>query len=176
MKKLSLLLFSAFIVLTANAQYNADRYAEKPFYAFKQDYKPQKWSGFITMQGGFSPTFPDVFLGASLGLTQRFGQISVSALPALNSQSLIIYNAMLGYRFPINQRFTVVPKAGGWVYTRDDTGNKFFSPGNHLCYGLEFNMRVEGHLEFTIEGVDYRGQGIGFDGRKILTTGIRYIL
>lgn len=154
--------------------YNLDSYMEKPFYFSKQPYKPQEWGGYVTIQGGFSPTFPDLFVGASMGVTHRFVQLSVSALPALNQKNLIIYNSMLGYRFPINHRFTIVPKAGGWVYSQEG-GAKLFNGGNHLCYGLEFNLRTEGNLEFTIEGVDYRGQGKGFDGRKILTVGIRYI-
>lgn len=174
MKQLLLgILLTAFIGFSVNAQYNLNSYPEKAFYKEKQEFKPKKFGGYLVIRGGFSPSHPDVFLGATAGITQRFGELSVSALPALNQRNLIVYNSLLGYRFPINNRFTITPKAGAWTYSEEGDGKLWKRPGNHLCYALECNMRIEGNLEFSVEGVDYRGQK--YNAMKILTAGVRYI-
>lgn len=151
-------------------QYNLESYNKEKVYSKK--HRPQKWGGYATIQGGISPTHPRMFIGASVGVVQKYGQLSVSAMPSLTNTSFLIFNSMIGYRQAINWAFVVVPKIGYWSYWEGDKPVNW-NKGNHICYGVELNKRVENNLELTVEWVDYRG--MEYNGMKIGTIGVRYI-
>lgn len=151
------------------AQYNNRPLPEKQTQAEKL--KPKPWGGYLTIQGGYSPSHPDVFLGTTLAVSRNYVQLSATVVTACNNVNTTLCNAMLGYRYAASKYLTLIPKAGVYQLTDEHTAMQW-SEGDHLCYAFELEARTEGNISFTFEGVDYRMLHNG--ARKQLTAGVKY--
>lgn len=177
--KISLFLLALTLLsVYANCQefYNLDSYPEKQFYTEKQAAKPDKFGAYAQINAGLSPTHPQGFAGLSLGIVQRYGELSIAALPGITGTGLHVFTGMVGLRAPINKVFTVTPKLGYWTYWNSKIDEPIkWTGGNRFVYGVDINKRIEGNLELVISWIDCRSYIGKYNGMKIGTAGLRYI-
>ena len=177
MKKLILIISMLLLAFSVMSQefYNLEAYPERQFYNEKQAVKPKSFGGYTQINIGMSPTHPQGFAGLTLGIVQRYGELSVMALPSVTGTGLYVFTGMVGLRAPINKVFTVTPKLGYWTYWESKTETPIsWTGGNHFVYGVDINKRIEGDLELVISWIDCRSYD-RYNGMKIGTIGIRYI-
>ena len=161
--------------ISAQEFYNLDAYPEKQFYTEKQPAKPAKFGAYAQINGGLSPTHPQGFAGLTLGIVQRYGELSAMALPSVTGTGLHVFTGMIGLRAPINKVFTVTPKIGYWTYWNSKIDKPIqWTGGNRFVYGVDINKRIEGNLELVISWIDCRSHIGQYNGMKIGTAGLRY--
>ena len=162
--------------IMAQEFYNLDAYPEKQFYTEKQTVKTAKFGAYAQINGGLSPTHPQGFAGLTLGVVQRYGELSVMALPSVTGPGLHVFTGMIGLRAPINKVFTVTPKIGYWTYWNSKIDKPIqWTGGNRFVYGVDINKRIEGNLELVVSWIDCRSYVNKYNGMKIGTVGLRYI-
>ena len=154
--------------------YNHEDTPVKSMNKYKDSLYKDDWGGFAKIELGLSPTHPRGFTGLSLGCAYQNVELQLSALPGFGggSNKIHVFDALLGYRQPINMFYTVTPMIGYWTYW-NEVQPIDFSNGNHFVYGAKVSRKVENNIWITVSWTDHRGQK-QWNAMKIGTIGAQY--
>jgi len=167
--------FSA-CAMTFGQYYNNDIFSDTAVIRYKHEMVPKKIRAYVIAGIGTSPTNPRLFSKCQLGVSYKYVEVSITALPDITQYEMHIFNAMVGARFPVTRMTTVVPKVGYMTMWDGDGDHHInWSEGNHFIYGLEFNRRINDALELSVEGLDLRMSG-KYYASKVLTVGVKVLL